>query len=115
MSSSTDQVDQADQVDAPTTREREEAEAIEAFVLLLKEEPSALQRAFGHMTGRAMELANQLASVIQGELRGGADRLAAFEELRPLIMLMLQMQRQAERNQQFVAKLAANGPGASAA
>jgi hypothetical protein len=41
--------------------------------------------------------------------------LAAFQQSQPMIAMMLQLQRQAERNQQLIAKVRAAEPPPSAA
>src|SRR4051794_2082806 len=88
-------------------RQEQEAQALDEFRQTLLEEPQPLVRALGHMTGHSLELASRIGFAMQHELANRSDALAAFAESRILLGMFLQLQRQAERNQQLSAKLSA--------
>jgi hypothetical protein len=92
-------------VESLKQQEQVESATIHQFRLAIRPEEDALQRSLAHMTGQALTLATQIYFAMQAELNERPDRLAAFQEWQPLINMLLQLQRQGERNQQLASRL----------
>jgi hypothetical protein len=86
-------------------REDSKLAALDDFVQSLEDQPDPLARVLGHLTGQTVSLASQLGGALNQDMSERQDKIEAFREHQRLIGTFLQLQRQAERNQQLVARL----------
>jgi hypothetical protein len=85
-------------------RREAEIQALTDYLSTLDDKPP-LPRILAHMTGQAVQLASQIFYALQEELVDREDHLAAFHESQRSLQMLLQLHRQAERNQQLAVKL----------
>jgi hypothetical protein len=90
----------------PTVPQRQAAEAqtVDEFCDALVDGPP-LCRMLGHMTAHLAEMESQIYYELKKQMADAEDPLTLLSELRVSLSAMLQMQRQAVRNQELAAKL----------